>query len=172
MLKLTTTILRGRATTFMSFLFVCVINLNSYSQLSSPLSNPIQLAEYLGDSRFNQLHQSNPSYLEFLDERCSNGYTVIDMPLEKTEGMTVLNTIPALKWIVIESEGKNVDQMISSSVTAEEFVLNHSQIDFNFLRYELAFEKSENTYYVLGNTGKVLIVYSVDHVSQKLNSNL
>jgi hypothetical protein len=150
--------------------FLYGVSSTSHSQLTS-LNHQTQVAEYLGDSRFNDLLSSNPSYLDFLDARCTYGYKIVDMPVEKTEGMSVLTSIPMLSWNEIQSEGKTVTDLITTNVSAEDFVLASIETDFNFLRYSITSDKSESKYLVLEGTGKVLIIYSVDYVSNQLNSN-
>jgi len=169
MLKLITTALNGNLlkTLGLALLF-CGVSQSSFSQ-SLNLENQSQIVEYLGDSRFNELLQSNPSYLSFLDTRCSVGYKVIDMGIEKTEGMTVLNSVSYEEWVVPEKAEEQVFKSVEFTSTPEEFVLDSNNPDFNILKYNLSFDKNVITYYVLGSTGKVIMIYPVEYINQQVN---
>lgn len=169
MFKLFTTAANGNLLKTLGFtIFLCGASQASFSQLTN-LENQSQIVEYLGDSRFNDLLQSNPSYLSFLDTRCSNGYKIIDMPSEKTVGMTVLNSIAYEEWVAPEKAEEEVLKSVELSSTPEEFVENSTSPEFNFLKYKLAFDKSETTYYVLGSTGKAIMIYPIEYINKQVN---
>lgn len=168
MLKLTTlSLFRSLSACVLLVIFIGV-NGTSFSQ-TDPLENQAKVAEYLGDSRFNELLQSNPSYLTFLDTRCSEGYKLIDMPAEKTAGMTVLNSITYEEWVVPEKSQEQVVSTTELTLTPEEFVQEALDPEFNFLKYHFKYDQKEMTYFVLGATGKAIIIYPVEYINKQAN---
>lgn len=169
MINRTTITLKGKALKLMiSAVFCCGLNLGSHAQLTT-LTNQDKISDFLGNDRFNDLLSSNPSYLTFLDARCSNGYKIIDMPLEKTTGMTVLNSIVYEEWLISEKSEEEIRQTSEIELTPEEFVENSASPEFNILKYHFNFDKKEMVYYVLGATGKVIMIYPIEFINQKAN---
>ena len=165
MLKSTTIALKGRLCSllvFMVFLFGANLTLNAQSD---PLVNQAQIVEFLGQTKFNELLSTNPSYLTFLDTRCSSGYKIIDMSKEKAAEFELIDKI----------QKNNMYTSPVEAITAVEFVQAASSPNFNFLQYSFLFDSKEMTYYKLGSTGKVLMIFPVGYIAQliksKANSN-
>lgn len=170
MYKLATIAPTGKLTTIiLTLVFFIGVNLTSSAQ-SNPLENQTKVAEYLGDSRFNDLLVSNPSYLEFLDTRCSKGYAIIDMPIEKTEGLDVLTSVSFEDWVPSEKPEETIFSRQIYTQTIEEFIASSSSSEFNFLKYDIKFDRTEVKYYVLGTSGKTLMVYPVEYINKQLTS--
>ena len=168
MLKLATIALPSRLCSFLMFMvFFIGANLTLNAQ-SNPLVNQAKVADYLGDSRFNDLLESNSSYLDFLDMRCSKGYSIIDMALEKTVGMTGITSIDFEEWSVPTKPDETISTKINHSLTAADFVTASSTSEFNFLKYHFQFDRSEITFYVLGETGKVIMIHPVEYINKQL----
>jgi hypothetical protein len=146
-----------RSKMFALFLFIAV-SVPSFGQNS--YASESQLIEVLGQSKFDQLQQANPNYLKFLDARCTHGYVIMEMPKEKTEGFTMIKKIAKLTGNGTEVIG----------VTPEQFVLDATSPNFNFLMYKFDFDRSENTYYILGRTGKVLLILPVERINEIVNA--
>ncbi len=126
---------------------------------SQNYSNESYLVEYLGQAKFDQLSQSGSQYLSFLDARCSYGYEVMDYVDEKMNDFEVLNEFPK------KTQTKDV-----INVSPGDFLAEIESGNFNFIMYLLNWDRSEITYYVIGNTGKVLMIYPVDHINEKVNA--
>lgn len=125
--------------------------------------NESNIIEYLGQEDYDQLIQSNPSYLEFLDAKCTHGFAIESMESEKTSGFTVLNEIPLI-------DPNNKITKTPPVLTANEFVEMFQDGTVNMLLCNLRADRSKMTYYVLGNTGKVLLIYPVEYINQKVNN--
>ena len=134
---------------------------SAYS-FAQTLQNESKIVEFLGQSEFDQMSQANPSYLEFLDAKCSYGFEIESMGPEKTSGFETLSSITY-------NDPNNKITKSPTTVTPSEFVQMYEDGTLNFLMYEIRGDRSAMTYYVLGNTGKVLMVFPVDYISQKVN---
>lgn len=169
MIKPLTTILRDKLLKTSALLvFVFVVNQNSQAQLTE-LTNQDKVAEFLGDERFNDLLTSNPSYLTFLDTKCSYGYKIVEMGSEKTEGMTVLNSITYEEWVASSKSEEQILYTSETILTPEEFVENATSPEFNILKYHFNSDRKQIVYYVLGTTGKVIILYPVAYIAKQSN---
>lgn len=165
MLKLTINAHANRLSTLMLLIvFLFGANQALFGQ-STTLDNPDKVEQLLGEEKFNELLTSNPSYLVFLDTRCSSGYKIVDMTKEKAADFQLIQKIK--KHATVDSE--------LEAVTADEFVQYASDPNFNFLQYSFQFDRTEMTYYKLGSTGKVLMIFPVGYINQliksKANSN-
>lgn len=125
------------------------------------LSNSEFLIEYLGQEKFDQMSNVNPSYLEFLDAKCEHGYEITAMGAEKTAGFTVLNQIE------VRDPNKNSSP---TTISVAEFIALDQQDELNILMYQITSDRSAMTYYVLGTTGKVLMLYPAEYIAEKQNS--
>lgn len=143
-------------------IFALTLLFCSSFSIAQTLQNENEIVEYLGQSKFDQLSQSNPSYLKFLDAKCSFGFEIESMGSEKTSGFETLNTIKF-------NDPDNKITKTPSTITASQFVQMYEDGSLNILMYEIVGDKSAMTYYVLGNTGKVLMVFPVDYIAQKVN---
>ena len=135
------------------------------------LENESEIKEYLGRFRFEQNQVSNPGYLTFLDARCSSGFKIVELASEKTEGMTVVQNVTYSEWVPSLKEEEKKLNHIDVTITPEEFIENSNTSNFNFLKYHFQFDSKKMSYYVLGNTGMVLMIYPVEYVSSLINSN-
>lgn len=141
-------------------LIALVIVTNAIGQT---LNNQQKLVEYLGQERFDELQTSNPSYLQFLDIKCSKGFDVIELASEKTQNMPVLNDIEKI-------DPNQKFHKTPNTISASDFVQLFENGSLNFLMYQLQGDRYEMRYYVLGNTGKVLMIYPTDYISQLVNN--
>lgn len=144
---------------FIYCLFALVLSTGAFGQ---SLQNQQKIVDYLGQEKFDQIQSSNPSYLTFLDVKCSDGFDIIEMVPEKTQNFTVLNEI-----VVIDPNNKITKT--PTTVSADDFVQMFENGSLNFLMYQLQGHKTQMTYYVLGNTGKVLMVFPTDYITQRVN---
>ena len=138
-----------------------VVFLVSTISFAQNYSNESYLIEYLGQSRFDQLSASNSQYLNFLDARCSFGFDVIDYfdEEEKMVDFVTLNEFPK------KTETKNV-----LNVSAADFLSEIESGNFNFIMYLLQWDRKSITYYIIGDTGKILLIYPVNYINDKVNS--
>ncbi|MDX2359742.1 MAG: hypothetical protein QNK23_02970 [Crocinitomicaceae bacterium] len=144
---------------------------SAYSQVTS-LNNEAQLIEYLGQEKYNEFTQSNPSYINFLDVRCSSGYVMMDYVEEKMNEFPVIEIIYHSSLEIVITEGKEYLERIESKISPEEFVLAVESPEFNFLEYKFSFDRSKITYHVLGNTGKVIMIFPVEKINKLVNARI
>ena len=140
-------------------LFALVVTTNAFSQT---IENQQKIVDYLGQEKFDELLSANPSYLKFLDVKCSNGFDIIEMAPEKSQNFSVLTEIEKIDPNQKYSKTPN-------TISADEFVQLFENGNLNFLMYQLQGHKTQMTYFVLGNTGKVLMVYPTDYITQLVN---
>lgn len=82
------------------------------------------------------------------------------MPKEKTVGFEMLKKIAKLTGNGTDIEG----------ITPEQFIADSETEEFNFLMYQFEFDRSEITYYILGKTGKVLMIQPVERINDIVNA--
>lgn len=121
-------------------------------------TNETKLIEYLGLTRYNSLASNSSSYLKFLDARYSFGFEIIEYVPEKMNSFPVLTTV----------DMTNSDK-IKTTVSIADFLNQINANTINYLMYDLQWDRSKTTYYVLGNTGKVLMIHSVEYINSKVN---
>ena len=149
-------------------LFIGIIIFSSHSFAQS-LENESSIIEYLGEEKYNEYTQSNPAYLNFLDARYSYGYSVMDYVDEKMNEYPVLEIIYHSEYAILTSNGKEYTELVKTKVTPEEFLITIESNDFNFLEYQFAFDRNEVVYHVLGNTGKIIMINSVENINRIVN---
>lgn len=161
MLKPTTKFLTERLS-ICSILIVFLLGANYTLFGQAPvLEKQLQIEEFLGQPKFNELLSTNPSYLTFLDTRCSAGYKIVEMTKEKSGSFQLIEKI---------QKNSTMDSPVEA-VTAAEFVQAANDPSFNFLQYSFQFDRTEMTYYKLGSTGKVLMIFPVRYINQIIKSN-
>ncbi|UKN01502.1 hypothetical protein K6119_17395 [Paracrocinitomix mangrovi] len=141
----------------MKTLLTTLVFLTLWNVNAQTLNNEQFIVEYLGQTHFSELQNSNPSYLKFLDVRCSDGFKILDFVDEKMSDFSVINEIR-----VITDGDKSQKQM----VTAQQLVDDYADGSFNFIKYQLQYDRSEITYYVLGSTGKVIMIYPTEYINK------
>ena len=122
------------------------------------LSHKDQIIEHIGQDRFDRLTQNNSSYLDFMNERCEMGFSLLMLEDEKTEGFEKINEV-----ILMNSD------KTETIVSIENFIEMLESGTLNILQVKLAYSQSSFTYYKLGNSGKVLVLNSVDSITKSLN---
>lgn len=135
----------------------------SFSQTNNTqlsLNNESKIIELLGQEKFDQMVSINPGYLKYLDARCE-AFTIIDFSEEKFGYLKPLQTLvkrnPSNK-----SEG-------NLSVSPAEMVQEYNDGNFNILLYDFYYDKSEYTYYRIGDTGKIIMIYPVDQIIKNVD---
>lgn len=144
-------------TFFISFISLLFVTSSLHSQ---NYSKNDQLLEYLGDEKYENVLLSNPSYLQYLNVRCEEGYHILDYVDEKMSDFQVVIKIPKFNTVTQKLE----------AVSPEEFLLDLESEDFNFLKYKFQFERTKATYYIIGDSGKVIMIYPVEYISKIINS--
>ena len=135
------------------------------------LAHENQIIDYLGMEKYTSILQSNPAYLNFLDARCSSGYKILELAPEKTVGMQTIHSVKYSEWVISSKGEDEVRSYVDFTITPEEFVDKFNSSGFNFLKYNFQFDAKEISYYVLGNTGKVIMVYPIQYINSLVNSN-
>lgn len=122
------------------------------------------IIDFLGEEKYSQLLESNPSYIYYLDVRCTSGFQIIEYADEKMNQMPVLNVLAYKTPVTKENPGK-------VEITAEQFLSEYENGTLNILKYILDYHQKQVTYYVLGNTGKVLMLLPVEYINKQVNQN-
>jgi hypothetical protein len=135
------------------------------------LNNESKIIDFIGQSRFNELQANNSTYLKFLDVKCQIGYEIQTIPFEKLTDKEVLTAASFKKFCDKQSDSScNSDYTVGKS-SASEILSLINEGNFNFLIYQLASDPNKDKIYVLGSTGKVLIVRSAKFLADAVNSN-
>lgn len=142
----------------MKSILLSIILLVGLTATAQPYANETKLIEYLGLNRYNSLVSSSSSYLKFLDARYSYGFEIIEYVQEK------MNSFPVLTTVDLTNSDKT-----KTTVSIETFLDQINTNTINYLMYDLQWDRSKTTYYVLGNTGKVLMIHSVEYINEKVN---
>lgn len=121
--------------------------------------NEQRLVEYLGQDRYTKLYQAGSGYLKFLDARLSYGFELIDYVPEKMSSFVQLQTI----------EKVNADKSVTQ-VSASDFVQQALNGSINYLLFKFEWDQHAYTYYRLGDTGKALLIFPTDYVTEKMNN--
>ena len=88
---------------------------------------------------------------------------------EKMNEYPVLEIIYHSEYAILTSNGKEYTELVKTKVTPEEFLITIESNDFNFLEYQFAFDRKEVVYHVLGNTGKIIMINSVENINRIVN---
>lgn len=136
-------------------LFILVfITCISYTQAPN---NSSKIIEYLGVERYEGTLQNNPGLISFLNAKVEYGFEIIDVIPGKEDSFQQLNEIP-----VISKSG-------DATISPEAFLELYKNGTLNFLMYNFQTLPNAHSYYKLGNTGKAIIVYSVEYVNSKIS---
>lgn len=135
--------------------FTLLTGLTNYSY--SQYSTTDKIVEYLGIERYNELSEKGSFYLEQLKGRILYGYSLQDFHADKTENYTIITTI----------QKRNSDKSYTSLSIAD-FLAELNQPNFNILLFKLPYSQNKNTLYQLGDSGHVLVLYSLNHILAQL----
>lgn len=154
-------------------LSVGVIICSTFS-FSQSLEHQDFLVEFLGQDRFDRIMDSNPSYLNYLDTRCSEGYIIMDYIDEKMSQMD----IPVVDLFVKKTKqnGKDLDGtckggMRKEELTPNQFLASAEDGTLNILAFDFDYDKSKVIYYKIGSTGKMIAIYPADYIAKKVSQN-
>lgn len=103
---------------------------------------------YLGDERYAYMLQINPGLIADLKLRFRFGVQMIDWSIDKPVPHKILSSVN-----VIYKEA-------NKSIPSEEFVQLFSQGLINPLRIDLPMHHSQQSFFILANTGKALVMNS------------
>lgn len=155
-----------------TFAFAIIILGMSNSLSQSSIENPNKLVDFLGQEKFSDILNSNPSYLTFLDVKCSELIIVNELSAEKTSSFVQINEIKRTSWEQGLKAGDEVKRQVTVSVSPSQFLLDMESPNFNVLEYSFEQGRSNDKHFVLGSTGKVIIVRSIDFITEIANSRL
>jgi hypothetical protein len=119
----------------------------------------VGVREYLGDERYDNMLQINPGLISDLILRFRFGVEVREWNSNRDAPFKTLESI-----VMIFKEG-------NQDVPAIEFVQNFEQGLINPLRIDLPIDRSQQNFFILKNTGKVLVMNSWE-VMRKLNQQV
>jgi len=117
---------------------VLLFTLNSFAQISDPKLSAVYSPEQL-----NNLKNTMPGSIDYLNYYVNNSYRIVDFPTEKAIEHRMLKKIDPLT-------GQTINQ---------EITINDIR-DFNPYLFNCKPQMTSRTYYKIGNTGKMLIMYS------------
>lgn len=145
--------------TLHKFLFVSsltfLIGLTNYSY--SQYSTTDKIVEYIGIDRYIELSEKGSFYLEQLKGRILYGYSLQDYHPDKNENYTVITSI----------QKRNHDKTYTT-LSIDDFLAELNQPNFNILLFKLSYSQNKNTLYQLGDSGHVLVLYSLNHILAQL----
>lgn len=157
-----------------AILFALGLILCSNFSFSQTLEHQGFLIEFLGQDRFDRIQASNPSYLEYLDTRCSDGYIIMDYVDEKMSQMN----IPVVDQFIKKTKqnGKDVDGTCKDGIRKEaltpaEFLQSAENGTLNILAFDFEYDRSNLIYYQIGTTGKMIAIYPADYIAKKVSNN-
>ena len=139
-------------------LLTLLLLIGSAFSFSQNLHNQDMVLDYLGQDRFDHFQQSNPNYLVYLDVKFSKGYSIINRSDAKLVDEKFLSSIDYKP-----SDGDK------TALSADVFIQMYNQGTLNFLRVILPYDQKKDTYYVLGKTGKVLVLHSANSIVSATN---
>lgn len=123
------------------------------------LSHKTQIIEHIGQDRYEMLTQNNSPSLNFMNERCEMGFSLLTLEEEKTAGFQKINQVTL----------SNSDKT-ETTVSIEDFIEMIENGTLNILLVKLAYDQSSFTYYKLGDSGKVLVLHSVESITKSVNN--
>ena len=139
------------------FLIVFLLFVNAgfiYCQSTSSINPDIKLLSRHTQAELDQLVIETPSIIEYENIIVNNSYFIRDV--ESAENITSYKELH-----FIDSFTKEVNY---KTITSSDLV------DFNIYDYDFNISKDRN-YYVIGNTGKILVVYSTIEIKDKYNTS-
>ncbi len=130
-------------------LFVLVISvITAFSQVSQIDSR--LYAKYSEEDLLN-MQQNLPSKLEYLNWFVDNSYVI-----KQVANPGALN-YPKLKYLDKETKSEGCE------------VTEFDADNFNIMEYAVVVNQKKSVAYVIGNTGKVLVLYSNEHLTKLYN---
>lgn len=143
----------------MKVFFALLFVLSAQVAISQTYQNESKLIEYLGQEKFDQLKANGSGYLKFLDARQSHGFAIMDYDAEKMSDFTVLNSVNKM----------NPNDKSVSQVSVDTFLSEINSGTINYLLYKFEWDQNSYTYYRLGSSGKVLVIYPNDYITEMMN---
>ncbi len=137
----------------------------SYAQNSDSQS---KILDILGQERFDNIQNSNPARIVYLEARLEEGYKIINNEGGKFDQVEKLDMIP-FRIDVGDSKdtlGTCKDGTGKSYDSAQEFLQKENSGTLNILKYKLKYDREKVVYYQLGSTGKVLMIFPVNHINK------
>lgn len=144
----------------MKFLILLIALITTNLVFCQTYTNQTKMIEYLGTTRYNSLAQNNAGYLRYIDARYSHGFSLIDYVDEK------MNSFPVLSSLIKKNQDKT-----TTIISIDQFLSEITNGTVNYLMYSLKGDQKEHKHYVLGNSGKVLVVHSTEYVTNQLNNS-
>lgn len=137
--------------------FMLLIAINpAYSQ---DLKHKNYILEFLGQEEYDRIQSHNVGYLRFLDVRCSDGWQVIENNDGKFDSYEKIQTL-----------SYTTPDKVEFTISAQDVVSEINSGTFNLIKYNLNWDRSKTMYYVLGNTGKVLVIHPTEYINKIYNS--
>lgn len=119
------------------------------------LSPEQKVTEFLGAEQYNYAVANNPGLIEYLKYKVEKGYFIENAVESKTPSYTMIDSVYYNK------------KPISISL----FVKATEKNDFNFLFYTFLFNNQSNSGTILlGDSGKIMIIYSNRHINQAIKT--
>jgi hypothetical protein len=115
--------------------------------------------EFLGEERYDYMSQINPGLISDLILRFRFGVELREWNSNREAPFKILESV-----ILIYKEG-------NQNLPAPEFVQNYEQGFINPLRIDLPIDRSQQNFFILKNTGKVLVMNSWE-VMKRLNQQV
>lgn len=122
------------------------IKLSTQTDFSQSAEDGVR--EYLGEDRYAYLAQNNPGLISDLILRYAYGVQLIDWQVEKE---VPYKTLSKVSLIFKES---------SQELNSDEFVSLFESGQINPLRVDLPMPNSQQSFFILANTGKALVMNS------------
>ena len=94
-----------------------------------------------------------------MNERCEMGFSILTLEEEKTIGFEKIYQVAL----------SNIDKT-ETIVSIPDFIDMLESGTLNILLVKLAYDQSGFTYYILGESGKVLVLNSVESITKSLNN--
>jgi hypothetical protein len=116
-----------------------------------------KIIQFLGNERYLIESESNPGLIKFLESKILFGFEVIDYNPAKEKSF---KNIESISLISKSSPG---------SISVEDFIDLYNKGTLNILLYNIPISDGTETYYKLGNTGKALIMRSVQYINSKIS---
>ncbi len=132
-------------------LIISLLTLLSVLSLAQEVFVDSRLHSVYSEDYINELVENYPQKLEYKNWYLDNSYSIMYLDEEKS------STFPYLKHFdpINKTEGSNVDEIDESN--------------FNIYLYQIERKYSKDLYYRIGDTGKVLIVYSNKKITKEFN---
>ncbi|HOY39730.1 MAG: hypothetical protein KBB11_00080 [Bacteroidales bacterium] len=133
--------------------FLLLLSFAAYSQSDDEVIPDSRLYVRFSADYINVMLQSDPKSVEYLNFELDFGYKIMDAGLEKCEGLPYLH--------YFNSTDKTVEGIVED--------INESSINIMEYHYDRNYDKPN--IYRIGNTGQVIIFYSLKDLNRKFNQN-